>query len=83
MSKKEGQTKAQILKALGENIKTIRLNKEIPQKEMANRCGYDKSSYNNIEAGNRNITILTLHTIATALDEPMESFFIKRKLIIR
>ena len=78
ISKKEEPTREQILKALGKNIKTIRLNKEIPQKEMANRCGYDKSSYNNIEAGNRNITILTLHNIATALDEPMDSFFLKK-----
>ncbi|MCK5402245.1 MAG: helix-turn-helix transcriptional regulator [Flavobacteriaceae bacterium] len=64
----------EILKQLGKRIKTVRLQKELWQKEAAQRCGFDKSSYNNIEAGKRNITILTLNKIALALEEPMSSF---------
>ncbi|MEY8869526.1 helix-turn-helix transcriptional regulator [Gaetbulibacter jejuensis] len=65
----------QILKTLGDNIKAIRLRKGFRQNEVAYRCYFDKSSYNNIERGERNITIITLHKIAKALDEPLQNFF--------
>lgn len=67
--------KSKILKSLGKKIKAIRLKKGIRQNEIAYRCHFDKSSYNAIEAGNRNITILTLYKIALALDVPIDVFF--------
>lgn len=60
---------------MGAKIKSIRLKKGIRQTEIAYRCNFDKSSYNSIEAGKRNITIITLHKIANALEEPIENFF--------
>lgn len=71
--------KSKLLKILGKRIKAIRLKKNIRQAEIAYRCNFDKSSYNTIEAGKRNITIITLHKIANALEEPIESFFIENK----
>ena len=65
--------KSIILKNLGFNIKSIRLKKGIRQNEIAYRCNFDKSSFNNIEHGKRNITILTLCKISDALDEPLEN----------
>ena len=62
-----------ILVNLGQKIKSIRLNKGLKQNEVAYRCNFDKSSYNNIEAGKRNITIITLYKIALALNEPVEN----------
>jgi transcriptional regulator with XRE-family HTH domain len=67
-------TEQQILKTLGKQIKSIRLKKGLRQNEVAYRCHFDKSSYNNIEAGKRNITIITLHKIAFALEEPVQNF---------
>ena len=49
-------------------------NLAFKQNEIAYRCGFDKSSYNSIEAGKRNITIHTLYKIAEALEEPIVSF---------
>ncbi|MDB9721044.1 helix-turn-helix domain-containing protein [Winogradskyella sp.] len=63
-----------ILKSLGKKIRSIRQQKGLRQTEIAYRCNFDKSSYHNIEGGKRNITIITLHKIAWALDEPVSSF---------
>lgn len=65
----------EILKTLGKKIKTIRLQKKLRQNEIARRCGFHKSGYNCIEAGIRNVSILTLYKIAFALEEPVSSFF--------
>lgn len=65
----------ELLKALGKKIKTIRLAKGFRQNEIAYRCHFDKSSYNNIESGKRNITVITLYKISHALEEPIERFF--------
>ncbi len=56
---------------MGKRIKTICLEKGIRQNEIAYRCNFDKSSFCNIEAGKRNITILSLYKIANALNEPI------------
>jgi len=50
------------------------LSKKIRQTEIAYRCNFDKSSYNAIEAGKRNTTILTLLKIANALDVSIKEF---------
>ena len=65
----------QILDALGKRMKAIRLQKKIRQNVVAQRCGFNKSAYNIIEAGKRNITIVTLYKIAFALEEPVSSLF--------
>ncbi len=65
------------IQSIGNRIKTIRLEKGLRQTEVAYRCHFDKSSYYNIEAGKRNITIITLYKIANALEVPIETFFKK------
>lgn len=65
----------QVLKALGQRIKSIRLQKKIRQNVIAMRCDFSKGSYSNIEAGKRNVTVLTLDKIAKALDVKVERFF--------
>lgn len=67
MDKKEFQ------KAVGERIKAIRLEKEIPQQRLASECDFEKGNMDRIEAGRTNITIWTLYKIAEALEvEPSE-----------
>ncbi len=70
----EKKIEAIFLKKLGARIKNIRKKKGIRQNEIAWKCNFDKSSFSNIEAGKRNITILSLQKIANALEEPIENF---------
>jgi transcriptional regulator with XRE-family HTH domain len=61
--------------SLGERIKRIRKEKKLSQTEVAYRCGFDKSNYNTIEKGKRNITILNLLKIAEVLEVNINAFF--------
>lgn len=70
----EKHSDKKFLKALGNKIREIRLSKNLAQNEIAYRCNFDKSSYNAIEAGKRNTTILTLKKIARALEVPIQDF---------
>lgn len=71
----EEKREKQFIKSMGKKIKSIRLAKGIRQNEIAYRCNFDKSSFSNIEAGKRNITILSLYKIANALEVPLSVFF--------
>lgn len=75
----QSHIKIQILKSVGKKIKSIRLKKGLRQNEVAYRCNFDKSSYNNIEAGKRNITIFTLYKIAKALEVSVESLLVQEE----
>jgi len=56
------------LKKFGENLKTIREGKGISQRELASLCVVDNSHISKIERGEKNITILTVLELATALE---------------
>lgn len=73
----DNRLKEKATKAIGKQIKAIRTERGLRQVEVARRCNINKSSYHNIEAGNRNITILTLYKLAAALKTPVEHFFSK------
>ena len=60
---------------LGKRIKIIRLQKKISQTEIAYRCGFDKSNYNTIESGKRNLTVTSLLKIANALEIDIKDLF--------
>jgi len=73
----EEKKEKEFIEKLGKRIKALRLSKELRQNEVAYRCNFDKSSYNNIEAGERNITITTLLKISNALQIDIIEFFSK------
>jgi transcriptional regulator with XRE-family HTH domain len=52
----------------GEHLKTVREGKGISQRELALRCRIDHSDISKMERGERNITILTVLELATALE---------------
>lgn len=56
-----------INKALGENIRKIRLQKEMTQEELAHRADLDYSYINQIENGKRNPSMEAINSIAKAL----------------
>ncbi|TND09823.1 MAG: transcriptional regulator [Bacteroidetes bacterium] len=55
------------LKKIGRNIKAIRAEKGVSQTELADLCGYERSTLNRLEAGGSNVTAKTLLKIAKAL----------------
>ena len=55
-------------KKLGENIKKLRIEKNISRIEFARILGVDRSFVSNIEKGKNNPTLSTLSKIASALD---------------
>lgn len=56
------------LKKFGENLKQIRESKNLSQRSMSALCNIDHSDISKIENGEKNITLLTLHELAMALD---------------
>jgi transcriptional regulator with XRE-family HTH domain len=54
-----------------QNIKVIRIEKGISQKEMALRLGYGHSNYNKIENGLIEISVSKLYEIADILEVPI------------
>lgn len=68
-----GLTKAEsdFLKRIGRNIKSIREKKGVSQTELADLCGFERSTTNRIESGGSNVTAKTLLKIAKALNVPV------------
>jgi transcriptional regulator with XRE-family HTH domain len=54
-------------KKLGENIKKLRIEKDISQIEFARILGVDRSFVSNIENGKNNPTLSTITSLAKAL----------------
>lgn len=57
-----------ILKRLGENIKSLRTKKNLSLRQLAAECNIDHSDIAKIEKGEINITILTLVELAKGLE---------------
>ncbi len=55
-------------KKLGNNLKEIRIRKNITQTELAKTLGVDKSFLSNIENGKTNPTLSTISSLAQALE---------------
>jgi transcriptional regulator with XRE-family HTH domain len=54
-------------KKLGENLKMLRIKKNITQTELAKTLDVDKSFVSNIESGKTNPTLSTITNLAQAL----------------
>lgn len=70
----------QFLVQLGQQIKQIRISKNMSQSEVANRCGKERQSYQRVETGNINASIWYLQHIATALNVEINEF-LKTELV--
>lgn len=56
------------LKKIGENIRRIRITKNIRQVHLADLCGFEKSNMRRLEAGKTNPTVKTLLNISRNLE---------------
>ncbi len=59
----------QLLK-LGQSIRANRLALDLSQEALADSAGIDRSHMGKIERGERNVTLLNILKIATALQRP-------------
>ncbi len=57
-----------ILKAFGNRVKEIRLEREISQEELGLLAELDRTYISGIERGLRNVGLINIGRIATALD---------------
>jgi len=56
-----------ILKKLGKRIREIRLSRGLSQEALAHEANLDRSYVGGVERGERNISLINLHKIASAL----------------
>ena len=64
-----------LLLKLGENIRTLRLKKNMSQNDLAIECNFEKASMSRIESGKSNPTIKTLYKISKVLNVPLSELF--------
>lgn len=55
-------------KKLGDNIRRIRLAKDLTQGDLCRKLGLDRAYMSNVESGKKNPTLSTITNIAKALD---------------
>lgn len=61
------KTDRQLLRSLGLRIRNLRESKGWSQDELAYRCALHRTYVGGIERGERNVALLNLHKIASAL----------------
>ena len=64
-----------IKQALGKRIKTLRNELGFSQEELADRAGIDRTYITSVECGKRNISIVNIEKIATALRVTLSKLF--------
>ena len=60
---------------IGQRIKELREKKGMSQKDLAYTADLDRSYIASIENGQRNVSIVNIEKIATALDVTLKDFF--------
>ena len=65
---------------IGARIKSIRLEKGILLKDLANKCKISSSMLSQIEKGNANPSLNTIKAIAQVLEIPIFKFFLEPEL---
>ena len=63
----------------GERVKEIRLARGLTQQDLADQARLNRSYIGEIEIGRRNVTLLTMSRLATALNVPLHTLLIASK----
>lgn len=66
LAKKKREQK--VLEKLGEAIRALRQGRELSQEELAERAGVHRTYIGMIERGEKNVTILTMLRLSSALN---------------
>jgi transcriptional regulator with XRE-family HTH domain len=63
------------IKALGERIKAIRIQKKLTQLDLEVSSGINRTEISRIETGQKNVEFITLVRLAFALEVEVKDFF--------
>ena len=66
-----------LLVAFADNLKKLRKQKKISQEELANLAGMHRTYIGMIERSEKNITLINIGKLASALEVEIEDFFKK------
>jgi len=64
-----------IQKQFGARMRVLRRLRSLSQEELAFSCNLDRTYIGSVERGERNISLINIHTIATALGVSPKEFF--------
>jgi len=64
-----------LLTKVGKRIRTLRLTVGLSQEKLAFKSGLDRTYIGSVERGERNIAIINLNKVCTALDISIAEFF--------
>jgi transcriptional regulator with XRE-family HTH domain len=64
-----------IQKRFGERVRELRKHKGLSQEELAFACGLDRTYVGSVERGERNISLVNIHVLASALRVPVKVLF--------
>lgn len=60
---------------VGKRVRELRNNMGISQEELADMVGLDRTYITSVECGKRNISIVNIEKLATALQVSLKEFF--------
>jgi transcriptional regulator with XRE-family HTH domain len=69
------KTNSKILKTFAQKMKRLRLEKGWTQEELAKRADLHRTYIGSIERYERNVSLLNIERIATALEADIKEFF--------
>jgi transcriptional regulator with XRE-family HTH domain len=72
MSSKQEQ---EIQKRFGSRVRKLRRSHGLSQEALALACGLDRTYVGSVERGERNISLINIHLIASALKSPVKELF--------
>jgi transcriptional regulator with XRE-family HTH domain len=67
-----------LLLEFGQKLRSVRLDKNLSQEELAFRAGLHRTYVSSVERGERNVSLVNIHKLAAALDVHVAKFFPKR-----
>ncbi len=69
------QKEHEIQRRFGSRIRELRQKKGLSQEGLALACGLDRTYVGSVERGERNISLVNIHRIASALGIPVKVLF--------
>ena len=61
------------LRRFGDNVRTLRRERQLSQEALAARAGVHRTYVGSVERGERNVSVLNIHSLAAALEvDPAE-----------
>lgn len=67
---------ARLLTNFGDRVRSARLALGLSQEKLAMDCGLDRTYISGIERGKRNVSLINIHKLATALRVPAAEFLL-------